>query len=128
MGIEQIRGIHARAAEPKERKRYIIPRQSEKKRLQVERDKEILKLDDEFFHEIWKKRKHICINCGYPLGSFNKWFFHHLIPKHSHPELRHNADNVVLLCLMDHSKCETCEDFVPLIKKLRIEAERKLLP
>ena len=40
MGIDQIRGIHARAGDPKERKKYVIPKISEKKRHEIERNKE----------------------------------------------------------------------------------------
>ena len=128
MGAEQIRKLKAEALEPKAKKYYTIAKVSKKKAAKQETDKEILKLDDELRKTVWNASKHECQNCGIHLGNaWKKWNFHHLLPKAQYPELRHVPENIMVLCLECHSKCETNIDFAPKIRLRTIEAERILL-
>lgn len=58
--------------------------------------------DLEFYKYLWKKRDHVCIECGNPLKEFNMDMFHHILPKKKghggYPYFRHEEKNVILLC------------------------------
>jgi 5-methylcytosine-specific restriction endonuclease McrA len=57
----------------------------------------------ELFERIWNQRPHICTNCLSKLGDTPKiHFFAHLYPKSTHPELRLDPLNIVLLCYDCH--------------------------
>ena len=125
---ENIRNLKLKAAEPKERKTYSIPKISEKRKKKIEADKEVLKLDEELRKLVWNASDHRCIECGRHLGNkYKKWNFHHCLPKAKYPQFRHEPFNIVLVCLEDHSKAETNLDFAPKIKLRTLEVEKILL-
>lgn len=128
MSIEHIRKLKQEAQEPKPKKKYTIPKVSKKRQKKLEDQKELLKLDEEFYKEVWAASPHKCQNCGcrLPKTPYN-WMFHHLLEKRNYPQYRHTPENIMILCLMCHSKCETNIDFAPRIKKRREEVERLLL-
>jgi len=56
-----------------------------------------------FFLQLWKKRKHECENCGKWLGNEPlSYMFDHLLEKSKYPELKHEEDNIMLVCLECH--------------------------
>ena len=60
------------------------------------------------FKEIWEQRPHVCANCRDYLGKEARaHYFAHIKPKSTHPELRLDPDNVMLLC----SSCHFAYDF-----------------
>lgn len=125
MGLEHIQRIKNEANEPKPKKRYAIPKVSKKRQKKLEDQKELLKLDEEFYKEVWVASPHKCQNCdcGLPKTPYN-WMFHHLLEKRNYPQYRHIPENIAILCLECHSKCETNIDFAPRIKQRREEAEK----
>ena len=55
------------------------------------------------FIDIWKKRKHICENCGVKLGNEPRtYMFDHLLEKSKYPKLTFQEDNIMLVCLECH--------------------------
>lgn len=118
-----------KAREPKPKKeRRPIAKVSKKKAAQQELQKVVAELDKAFYLEIWHASAHKCQNCGCGLGNTaNNIFFHHLWEKRNYPQWRHRPENIALLCLECHSKCETNIDFAPLIKQRRIDSEKELL-
>ncbi len=113
----------------KEKKKYVIPKVSKKRAAKIEQQKDMAKLDEEFYKEVYAASPHVCQNCGVklPKTPFN-FMFHHLLEKRNYPQFRHTPENIVILCLLCHSKCETNIDFAPKIKARRIEVEKILLP
>lgn len=67
-----------------------------------EKNKEIIKQELGVFNEIWNERPRICKICQRVLTVFNPILFHHLRTKGSHPELRLEKSNIVLLCDQCH--------------------------
>lgn len=63
-----------------------------------------------------------CYECDGRILIYTKMNCHHLIPKKDQDkysvDLTLNTDNMVLLCLQDHSKCETNIDHAPRTKEL----------
>jgi len=56
-----------------------------------------------FFEDVWKERKHECENCGKWLGNEPlSYMFDHLLEKSKYPELKHEKDNIMLVCLECH--------------------------
>jgi 5-methylcytosine-specific restriction endonuclease McrA len=112
--------------EPK-KERTPIPKISAKKKKQLVEEKKTAAMDKEFYLEIWSSSPHACEECGRKLGKEPLTiFFHHLIPKSSHPEFRHTHENVMILCPDHHAQAETDLDKVPEVKA-RTEEVRKLL-
>lgn len=55
------------------------------------------------FLDIWNERPHFCKHCNINLGNEPKtFFFSHIKPKSTHPELRLSKDNIQLLCYQCH--------------------------
>lgn len=128
MGLEFIQNLKANANEPKPKKVYVIPRVSKKRAAKIDQQKELLKLDEEFYKEVYAASPHSCQNCFCKLPKTPMNFmFHHLLPKRHYPELRHVPENIMILCLTCHSKAETNIDFAPRIKQRTLEAEKLLL-
>jgi hypothetical protein len=64
-------------------------------------------LDTKFYEEIWSERPHYCEECDKYLGEkWERYMFSHILSKGSQPRLRHNKDNVNLLCLEHHQTWE----------------------
>ena len=57
-----------------------------------------------FFLQIWNGRKeHKCENCGKWLGNEPlSYMFDHLLEKSKYPELKHEEENIMLVCLECH--------------------------
>jgi 5-methylcytosine-specific restriction endonuclease McrA len=129
MGLKEIRELKAKAKEPKEKKYYSIPKMSVKRKERTEEDKQLLHADDEFYKDIWSSNTHVCANCLNNLQQkFERWNFHHLLPKKDYPQFRHDIRNIVILCLECHSKCETDYDTIPKIRDLKESITNLLLP
>lgn len=129
MSIENIRRLKEQAKEPKIKKVYRIPKVSEKRKKQIIADKELLELDASFYKEVYAASPHRCQNCDITLPKTpSNFMFHHLLEKRNYPQFRHTPENIAILCLECHSKCETNIDFAPKIKQRRTEAERILYP
>lgn len=78
-----------------------------KKRVLSEKAKSKIDLDTKFYEEIWNERFHSCEECGKELG--NKWeryMFSHILSKGSHPSLRHEKENINILCFDCHQTWE----------------------
>ena len=72
------------------------------------------------FREIWNERLHICENCKVKLDNEARTFyFAHILPKSTHPELRLNKNNIKLLCY----ECHYAKDFQT--KEKYISREKK---
>lgn len=125
MSIEHIRRLKEQANEPKPKKKYVIPKVSKKRQKKLEDQKELAKLDEAFYKEVWAASAHKCQNCDcrLPKTPYN-WMFHHLLEKRNYPQFRHVPENIMILCLECHSKAETNIDFAPKIKQRRKEAEQ----
>lgn len=125
MGIEHIRKLKEEANLPKQKVRKPIPKKSKKKLAQEKEYKETAKKDAAFYKEIYNASPHFCRNCNCRLPKTpSNFLFHHLLPKSKYPQFRYVPENIALLCLTCHSKCETNIDFAPKIKQLAIEAEQ----
>jgi len=121
---ENIRHLKEMATEPKPKKKYTIPKISKKRQKKLEEQKDLLKLDETFYKEVWAASANKCQNCDcrLPRTPYN-WMFHHLLEKRNYPQFRHTPENIMILCLECHSKAETNIDFAPRIKQRRDEAE-----
>ncbi len=113
----------------KEKKKYVIPKVSKKRAAKIDAEKKVFEIDKEFYREIYAASPHWCQNCGKKLPKEPQTFmFHHLLPKRHYSQFRHTPENIMILCLVCHSKAETNIDFAPKIKARRIEVEKILLP
>lgn len=125
MSIENIRKLKEQAKEPRAPKKYVIPKVSKKRQKKLEEQKELLKKDEEFYKMVWAASDNRCQNCDCTLPRTpSNFMFHHILEKRNYPQYRHTPENVAILCLMCHSKCETNIDFAPRIKQRRLEAEK----
>lgn len=126
---ENIRRLKEQAKEPKIKKAYYIPKVSEKRKKQIEADKDLLAADKEFYHEIWLASPHACqCGCNAKLGKepFTT-FFHHLLFKAKYPQLRHVPENIMILHPDCHNSYHTNPDSRPEIQRRQKEASRLLL-
>lgn len=125
---DNIRRIKAQADEPKPKKAYQIPKVSKKKQKQLEAQKDMIKLDHEFYEAHWRACPHRCEQCNLNLGKEPLTiFFHHALPKRNYPQFRHTHENIIILCGNCHIQAETDIDKVPAVKKRTEEIEKKLL-
>jgi len=61
----------------------------------------------EFFLQIWSKRKHYSQVSGDYLGKEPlSIFFHHILPKEKYPEASLDEENIILLTLDEHTNIE----------------------
>lgn len=128
MGIREIQKLKEMANEPKPKKVYSIPKVSKKRQKKLEEQKDLAKLDEAFYKEVWAASKHECQNCNcrLPRTPYN-WMFHHVLLKSKRPDLRHIAENIMILCLNCHSQAHTDVSKCPKIVNRAIELE-KLFP
>lgn len=88
-------------------------------------DQESLNKMRDFFLSIWSKRLHNCESCNKWLGNEPlSYMFDHLLEKSSHPELKYEEENIMLVCLDCHTN--KGNGFPSDITKLRIEKVKKL--
>lgn len=52
----------------------------------------------QIYREIWEERPHECSNCGYPISWPIAHVFAHIKSKGARPDLKHDKDNIRLLC------------------------------
>lgn len=69
-------------------------------------DRERLDKDYDFYNFLWEQAlSKNCEVCGVYLGSENKTMFHdHLLEKNSHPHLRYDPTNMILVCGECHAQ------------------------
>ena len=109
MGIEQIRLMKEQALLPKEKKRYVIPKISEKKKKQMLVDSEKLKERaklDKWFADRKKEMTGVCSNCGKSSMKFEPDKFHwsiaHIIKKSIFKSVSTHPMNFLELCWLCH--------------------------
>ena len=90
---------HQRLREDK--KPASLKKVSSKGKEKKELKKALYPTDMAFYFGIWNKRPHVCYNCDKDLGARPlTLYFDHILekgnPKYAH--LRHNEDNICLLC------------------------------
>jgi len=60
-----------------------------------------------FFHDIWKKRKHLSEVSGAYLGKEPLTiFFHHILSKEKYPQAAFDEQNIILLTFDEHTSVE----------------------
>lgn len=128
MGLKELQAIRANRDEPKVKKKYTIPKVSQKRKKQIEQDKQTFEADKEFYLEHWRTCPHVCEQCGKKLGKEPlTLFFHHALPKRNYPQFRHTHENIIVLCPDDHQQAEADLDKVPIVKRRTQEIEKLLL-
>jgi len=88
--------------------RYEV--QISKKRVRNRKRSDILKMDKLFYLLCFKQKKQICEECGKKLplifedesGLVAIYRYSHILPKSTHPKLRHHIDNINILCFDCH--------------------------
>ena len=71
------------------------------------RNVEAIQQMQEFFLDVWKKRKHYSEISGFYLGKEPlSVFFHHILPKEKFPQAAFDEDNIILLTLEEHTRVE----------------------
>jgi 5-methylcytosine-specific restriction endonuclease McrA len=119
--------LKARQPKPKKEKKPIA-KVSKKRAKQIEQDKITLEADKEFYKEVYLASPHACQNCGCKLPKEpSNFMFHHLLEKRNYPQFRYTPENIMILCLLCHSKVETNSNFTPKIRKRRDEVQKILL-
>lgn len=79
---------------------------SKKSRLNA-KTKQKIDADTRFYKEIWNERPHKCEECGVYLGEqWKRFMFSHILSKGAHPKLRHDKQNINVLCLEHHQQWE----------------------
>ena len=126
MGLKEIQNLKAKAGEPKVPKKYIIPKVSKKRLKKIEEQKDLLKLDEAFYKEVWAASAHKCQNCDcrLPRTPYN-WMFHHVLFKSKRPDLRHTPENIMILCLECHDQFHKFPDKCPNILKRAEDLEKQ---
>lgn len=128
MGLRELQNIRAHRDDPKPVKKYTIPKVSKKRQKKLEDQKELAKLDKEFYLEHWLACPHKCEQCGKKLGKEPlTLFFHHALPKRNYPQFRHTHENIIVVCPDCHQQAETDLDKVPIIKMRTQEIDKLLL-
>lgn len=76
-----------------------------------------------FFHDIWKKRRHLSEVSGIYLGKNPLTiFFHHILNKEKYPKATFDEDNIILLTFDEHTAVEN-----DMYKYEKINEKRKQL-
>lgn len=93
---------------PLKKKPYRIKQVSDKQR-------KVIKRDEEIYEEVWNMKDHVCEECECDLGDrfrddngkiIDRFRYSHILGKDLYPEHRHNTHNFNLLCLECHQKWE----------------------
>ena len=129
MGLAEIRALKEAAKQPKEQKRYSIPKVSAKRKAQIEIDKNIFEQDKIFYKEIWDNSEHKCqCGCNQRLGKEPLTsFFHHLLEKAKYPQFRHEHSNIMILHPDCHNAYHSMSSNRPEVIRRRNEVEKLLL-
>ena len=76
-----------------------------KKKKKVYKDKGTEQRD--MLIEIWAEREHISELSGQHLGDdMSVWFFAHILPKGTYPDMKLNKDNIMLLTPEEHYRVD----------------------
>lgn len=79
-----------------------------------------------FFLQIWKKKKHKSEISGTHLGSQAlSTFFHHILPKNKYPEAALDEENIILLTWEEHDQVESDMYRFEEVNKRREQLKRK---
>ena len=105
MGLRELQNIRDRRDDPKEKKRYVIPKVSAKRAKKLLEQKATIEADHEFYKAIWAVSPHRCqCGCGAKLGKEPLTsMFHHLLFKSKYPDLRHTPENIMILLPACHN-------------------------
>lgn len=88
-------------------KQQPLPKQRKPIKQFSARSAEVIRKDNEFYSLVWAVKVHYCEECSEYLGDeINKVYFSHILSKGSFPNLRHDMDNVRLLCFGHHQQWE----------------------
>jgi len=126
MGLLELQKLREQRDNPKPPKqRKPIAKVSAKRKKKLQEQKETLEKDAAFYKEIYNASPHKCQNCDcrLPITPSN-FMFHHILEKRNYPQYRYVPENIAILCLECHSKCETNIEFAPRIKQRRLDAEK----
>lgn len=128
MGLKELQAIRANRDEPKVKKKYTIPKVSQKRKRQIEQDKQTFEADKEFYLEIWLASPHVCqCGCNKKLGKEPlTLFFHHLLEKRNYPQFRHTPENIMILSPDCHQQAEADMDKIPKVRQRRNEVAKLL--
>lgn len=108
-----------------------INKVSTKMKFKMVLKKNLIRDDHQFYLSVWKKRFYDlsgtllirtpkCECCQKKLGFEPlTTYFHHILEKRNYPELRHEKENIAILCPECHSRYETFPDNVPYLVNLR---------
>lgn len=107
-----------------------IKKRSEKQVFKINLKKLLVKDDIAFYTKVWDNKFYggdYMVNpyceipsCRKKLGSEpNMMFFHHILEKRNFPHLRHDPNNIAIICAECHNKYETLPDSVPYLVKKR---------
>lgn len=125
MGLKELQNIREHRDEPKPVKKYTIPKISKKRQKKLDAQKDLQKLDHDFYKEVWAASPHSCVECKRKLGRIpNTMYFHHLLPKRNYPQYRHVPENIAIVCADCHQQVEVNIDKTPIVKALTLEAEK----
>jgi hypothetical protein len=113
MGLKELQEIKENRGKPKEKKKYVIPKISEKRKKQILENGIYIKnkpLDDWF---LARKREMVgyCTACSAASPKFNtqrwKWGICHLLPKSLFPSVETHEENWIELCEDHHNMLDT---------------------
>lgn len=81
---------------------------------------------NDFFLDIWRKRKHFSEISGKWLGYEPlTTFFHHILPKSKYPQAEFDEENIILLTFEEHQKVEQDTFFYEEVNKRREQLKIK---
>lgn len=111
--LEQRRAFIEAGRPLKEKKKYVIPAISEKRKVKIQQQKEA-NTDDglwKWFEERRTEMKGVCANCGKPTCKNDDEKFHfsiaHLLPKNFFDSVKTNPNNWIELCFWGEKSCHT---------------------
>lgn len=95
-------------------------KRKKKSQEEIEKNRQNIEAQNEFFLRIWKKRQHYSEISGIFLGHTPKTiFFHHILSKSKYPDHRFDEENIILLTFEEHQKVEQDMYFYEEINKRR---------
>jgi len=96
---------------------------AEKELKKIKQDKLLI-----LYQEIWNEREHKSEVSGKYLGKEIKtYYFHHILPKNSCPQMMFSKKNIILLTFEEHQKVESDQNAYEEINKRRDELLLSLL-
>jgi 5-methylcytosine-specific restriction endonuclease McrA len=105
-----------------------IKKISDKGRVKKEEKRLLVQDDFKFYQDIWNNTdERYCYECGKGLPEPLSCNFHHILPKQSYPQFRHDSRNIAILCCPCHNQVETNIDKCPRTKELTQQVKTTLL-